>query len=425
MKRRGFIIALVFVFLIATVALVGCGGNGNTGGNGGGEGNTSGVGTAGLRWRYQSIWVPSITLWRGDKYFSDLVNVLAEGDLAIEYYEGGSLVTTSGELFDAVAQGTLDMGSDWPSYWEGKDTAFGLVTSTPMIFTPADYMVWMWQGGGLELVQELYAEYNLVWFPHSIKTPEAGMRSNVPIKTVDDYAGLKMRQCGRVQAMILEDLGGAAIFMPGAELYLALQRGTIDAAEFSVPEVDWSMGFQEVTKYWVVPGWHQPGPLAGIMINQDSWNELPDRVKFIFKEAAMSTMMWAWTYFEYSSIEYTEKFLDAGTEMSRLDDAALDRIQDLAWGYLINDAKDNPNHAKIAFSQILFLKGFSQHRDNQAPFMFGRNPKGLDAAYTQLEQIAKDHGVYDEVIQLERDVRVRMERLEFWEQGTPYTSNPR
>ena len=70
-----------------------------------------------------------------------------------------------------------------------------------------------------------------------------------------------MRQCGRVQANMLNDVGGSAIFTPGGEVYLSLQRGTIDAGEFSVPEVDWVMGFQEITKYWVLPGWHQPGPI--------------------------------------------------------------------------------------------------------------------------------------------------------------------
>jgi TRAP-type mannitol/chloroaromatic compound transport system substrate-binding protein len=81
----------------------------------------------------------------------------------------------------------------------------------------------------LELSQELYAKYGIVWFPHSVTSPESGQRSNKRITTGDGYKGVKMRQCGRVQAKILKDLGGAAIFMPGAEIYLALSRGTIDA----------------------------------------------------------------------------------------------------------------------------------------------------------------------------------------------------
>ena len=283
------------------------------------------------KWRYQTMWAPSITLWRGDKYFSDLVNILAAGELEITYFPGGTLMTRSDEIFDAVTKGGLNMASDWPSYWEGKNTAFSLITSYPMWLTPGDYMLWFWQAGGFELSQELYAKYGIVWFPHSVTGPESGQRSNKPIRKGDDYKGVKMRQCGRIQAKILQDLGGAAIFMPGAEIYLALSRGTIDAGEFSVPECDWAMGFQEVTKYWVLPGWHQPGPVSGIMVNKASWDKLPDRTKFMFKEAAMATMLWSWTYFEYSSGEYTRRFKEKGITMTHLDQPTLDKIQDLSY----------------------------------------------------------------------------------------------
>ncbi len=379
---------------------------------------------AAARWRYQTMWAPSITLWRGDKYFGDLMNRLATPDLEIRYFDGGTLVTRSDEMFDAVAKGTLEMGTDWPSYWEGKNTAFSLVTSTPMWLTPNDYMLWFWQGGGLELCQELYAKYGLVWFPHSVTGPESGQRSNKPIYKGDDYKNVKMRQCGRIQAKILADLGGAAIFMPGAEIYLALSRGTIDAGEFSVPECDWAMGFQEVTKFWVLPGWHQPGPVSGVMINKAAYDKLPDRVKFMFKEAAMATMMWSYTYFEYSSGEYTRKFKDKGIKMTKLDDATMVKIQALADKYLLADAEANPDHTKIAFSQAKYFKDLAEWRTIQTPFTFGRNPAHLDDIYGKLEALAKKFKVYDAVIANEREVRKRMEGQLFWKPGTPYKENP-
>ena len=379
---------------------------------------------AATRWRYQTMWAPSITLWRGDKYFGDLMNRLAAPDLEIRYFDGGTLVTRSDEMFDAVAKGTIEMGTDWPSYWEGKNTAFSLITSTPVWLTPVDYMLWFWQAGGLELSQELYGKYNIVWFPHSVTGPESGQRSNKPIYKGDDYKGVKMRQCGRVQAKILQDLGGAAIFMPGAEIYLALSRGTIDAGEFSVPECDWAMGFQEVTKYWVLPGWHQPGPVSGVMINKAAFNKLPDKTKFMFKEAAMATMMWAYTYFEYSSGEYTNKFKEKGIKMTKLDDATLTKIHELGYKYLIADAEANPDHAKIAFSQAKYFKDLAEWRSIQAPFTWGRTPPNFDATYAKLEELAKKHKVYDSVIALERQVRKRMEGQNFWKVGTPYMENP-
>jgi len=376
------------------------------------------------KWRYQTMWAPSITLWRGDKYFSDLMNILAAGDLEIQYFPGGTLMTRSDEIFDAVVKGSLNMATDWPSYWEGKNTAFALITSWPMWLTPGDYMLWFWQAGGFELSQELYAKYGIVWFPHSVTGPESGQRSNKPIRKGDDYKGVKMRQCGRIQAKILQDLGGAAIFMPGAEIYLALSRGTIDAGEFSVPECDWAMGFQEVTKYWVLPGWHQPGPVSGVMVNKASWDKLPDRTKFMFKEAAMATMMWSWTYFEYSSGEYTRRFKEKGITMTHLDQATLDKIQELSYNYLLVDAEANPDSAKIAFSQAKYFKDFGEWRTIQYPFLFGRTPPKLDDLYQKLEALAKKHKVYDSVIALERNVRKKMEKQEFWKPGTHYVENP-
>ena len=407
MKRR-VLLSLVGIMLAACVMV----------------GSTAEPVQAVTKWKFQSAWAPSITLWRGDKYFANLLGVMTEGDLEIQYFDGGTLVTKVPELFDAVSKGMLQMATDWPSYWEGKNTAFSLITSTPVWFTPADYLLWFWQAGGLELAQELYGKYGLVWYPHSVTGPECGQRSNKPISKGADYAGVKMRQCGRNQAKILQDLGGAPIFMSGSEIYLALSRGTIDAGEFSVPEVDWSMGLQEVTKYWVLPGWHQPGPVSGVMINKKAFDALPDRAKFMFKEAAMATMLWSWTYFEYSAGEYTNKFKAEGIELTHLDDETLDKIHEYAYKYLIEDAEANPDHAKIAFSQAKYFKDFSEWRTMQYPFMFGRTPPKLDELYVKLEEIAKKHGVYEDVIKLERSVRARMEAEQFWKPGTPYVENP-
>lgn len=376
-----------------------------------------------ITWTMETAWPPSITLWRGDKYFVNLVNTLADGEIQIQYQEGGTF-TSSTEMFDTVQAGAIQMGSDWPSYWEGRNTAFALLTSVPVIFSPGDYMLWYWQAGGLQLAQELYNKSGLMWFPHSVTGPESGQRSNVAVKTGSDYSKLKMRQCGRNQARILEELGGSAIFMPGGEIYMALDRGTIDAGEFSVPEVDWAMGMQEVTKYVVKPGWHQPGPVSGIIINKGAWDQLPDRVKFIFNEAAKATMLWSWTFFEYSSGEYTDKFKEAGTTITRLDDETLDKIQELASQRIVQDAKENPDHAKIAISMYQYLMDIKEWRNAQAPFTWGRNPTDLEQVYAELKQIAQDHGVYEAAIKARDDARARSKAEQFWKPGTPFVSNP-
>ena len=373
--------------------------------------------------RFQSIWPASIHLNKGDKYFANLVDVLCEDEVDIDYNDGGSLVKTD-EVFDAVSNGMLDMATDWPSYWEGKNSAYALITSWPMGFTPADYMIWYWQGGGLELAQELYGKDNIVWFPHAITGPESGQRTTEPVRSLEDYEGIKMRQCGRIQSKMLEDVGGSPVFMPGGEVYMGIQRGTIDGGEFSVPEVDWNMGFQEITDYWVLPGWHQPGPVWGVLINQDTWDSFSEMTKFKFKEAAMASMMWTWTYFEYGSSTYTNKFTDAGIEITRLDDEVLERLQKKSFDYMIEEAKKNADFAKIAFSQLDFFKRMETWRKIQRPFMYGRTPAGLDRVHEEIKKIAKDHGVFEEVREIQESARERNQKQNFWKPGTKFVNNP-
>jgi hypothetical protein len=107
-----------------------------------------------------------------------------------------------------------------------------------------------------------------------------------------------------------------------------------------------------------------------------------------------------------------------------LDKATLDKIQELANKYMIEDAEANPDYAKVAFSQVKYFKDYAEWRKIQEPFTFGRNLTNMDAMYSKLEAIAKKHKVYDSVIALERAVRKRMEKQEFWKMGTKYVENP-
>lgn len=372
---------------------------------------------------FETIWPQSITLWKPDKYFVDLVNTLANGHVEIEYNDGGTF-SGSQQIFDDVQTGAIDMGSDWPSYWEGRNTAFSLTTSVPIIFTPYDYMTWYWQRGGYELVNELYNKYGLHWFPHSVTSPESGQRTNTPVNTLEDYEGLRLRQCGRNQSRLLDGMGASAVFTPGGEVYAALDRGVLDGAEFSVPVVDWTMGLAEVTDYVVKPGWHQPGPISGIMINKDAYDQLDDYTKFVLKQAAQNTMMWSHTYFEETSGEYTNKFREAGTEYTRLDDEVLDRVVALVEEQILDDARENPDHAKLSFSMYDYLVNMKDWRELQKPFTAGYSWDSLVETHAKLADIAKEHGVYDEVVAVIADVKERNDKQGFWQPGTAYDNHP-
>jgi len=234
-------------------------------------------------------------------------------------------------------------------------------------------MLWVYHGGGYELIQEVYGKYGLVCLPFGAHGSESGIRSKKPINTIGDFKGLKIRIGGKLQGKVLQDLGGVQVMLAGAEVYEALQKGVIDGVEFNIPSVDLVMGLQEVTEYWLSPAWHAPAAIFGAMINKKVWDELSPRQKEILKTAAMANFIWSYTFLEYQNIEAAKKFLDKGIKITRLSDADVSKIQELVNKHTLDSCKDNPLFAKVAYSQYSFLKNFAQWRSIAQPFSFGRN----------------------------------------------------
>ena len=341
---------------------------------------TANTATAGQSWRMTTCWPPSIKFIEADRHFVNLVNEHMGDELKIKFFEGGALVPAF-ELLDAVSKGIVQAGGDWPNYWAGKNSAFDLLGAYPMGLTPSDYFVWIYQGGGFELYQELYAKFGVVYLPYWVSTSESGVRGNKKITSLNDYKGMKIRMSGQTQGKILKDLGAAQVMMAGGEIYQALEKGVIDAGEFSDPANDWGLGFQEVTKYWASPGWHQPASVGGVMINKKAWDKLHEKSRKLMVTLAKETFGWTYAFYEYSSAQATHKFLDAGIEITRLGDDDLKKIQDLAYGHMLESSKKNPMFARIAYSQLSFLKEVAKWREVASPFTAGRNPElpDLDA----------------------------------------------
>jgi TRAP-type mannitol/chloroaromatic compound transport system substrate-binding protein len=325
-----------------------------------------------IRWRMGTTWTPSIDLIHADRHFVEIVNELSGGELKFKLFSAGELVPAF-ELFDAVSTGTLEAGGDWPNYWSGKARAFDALGSYPMGLTPIDYAVWIYQYGGLEYYQKVYGKHGIFYLPHGITPMESGVRSNEPIRSLKDYKGLKIRMSGKTQGQLLEQLGAAQTMLSGGEIYQALEKGVIDAAEFSSPNNDWGMGFNEVTEYWATPGWHQPASVLGVMINKKAWDELSEHHQNILKQAAMANFLWSYTYFEKGAVDATEKFLESGTEVTRLSDEELESIQELTNKLTLETAKKDALFAEVIYAQYEYLEKMSQWRSLSQPFTFGRN----------------------------------------------------
>jgi len=327
-------------------------------------------------WTMTTTWPSSLELIETDKHFVDLANKLTTGELTIEFFEGGSLVP-SGEVFGAVESGTIQAGADWPGYWAGRDAAFSALATTPSLFNAVDYANWIQQWGGAQIYNDIYGQFGMVYLPYGITNNESGFRTNEPITSLEDLQGKRLRLSGLEQGRLLERLGGNQVSMAGGEIYQSLERGVIDGAEFSTPNVDWSGGFQQVTKYWATPGWHQSASVFGVMINKASWDALPEQTREKLQIAADATMMWSLAFTEKRATEAYAKFDEAVT-INRYDDETLAKVQEMANEVIIEVSCENPNSAKVYVSMLEYLADYAQWRDASAPFNLGRTPNGPD-----------------------------------------------
>lgn len=339
-------------------------------------------------WTMTTTWPSSLELIEIDKHWVELVNQLVDDDkLTIEFYDGGSLVP-AGEVFGAVRSGTVQAGADWPGYWAGRDSAFSPLSTTASLFNAVDYVNWIQEWGGADLYNEVYGKFGMVYLPYGVTNNRSGFRTvDKPVKTIEDLNGLRLRLSGLEQGKLLEKLGGNQVSMAGGEIYQSLERGVIDGAEFSTPNVDFSGGFQQVTKYWSTPGWHQSSSVFGVMINKSAWDALDEDTQNKLQIAADANLLWSLAFTEKRATEAFAQFKEAGTEINRLDDAALEQIQKMANETIEEVACENPLSAKVYASQISYLQDYASWRDASAPFNLGRTPQGPDLA--KIEECAQ------------------------------------
>jgi len=326
-------------------------------------------------WKMASVWSGELrALLDADKYFAERVKILSGGKLNIKVYPAGEICGPN-EVLDIVSSGTVESGGVVACYSGGKNSAFDLLCTDQVGFTAEDYLLWIYQGGGLEIYHKLYGDYNTIYFPHNIGHMESGIRSREPIKTLGDLKGKNIRMSGVVQSKILQHFGGNPVSLSISELYEAIRRGTVDGAEVSNPYNDKTANLHEVAKYWLTPGWHQTSTVYGVVFNLDAYNNLPDDLKEVIKSASMETMVEKTTFMVYQDALATEFFIKEGVEINKLTTEEIDEIEEVKHSIQEDLAAKNPDYAMVLKSMIDYQKMFAPYRESASPFLFGRNPK--------------------------------------------------
>ena len=240
---------------------------------------------AAIRWRLASSFPRSLdTIYGAAEVFAARVKSLSGGKFEISTHAAGELMPAFG-VVDGVQQGTVEMAHTAPYYFFGKNECFALGCAIPFGLNSRQMTAWMFEGNGLKLMREFYAKYNIVNFPGGNTGAQMGGWYRKEIKSVADVKGLKMR-IGGFAGRVLERMGGVPQNIPGGEIYQALEKGTIDAAEWIGPYDDLKLGFHKVAPYYYYPGWWEGGLQLDLYINQKAYDALSAENKSIVETAS-------------------------------------------------------------------------------------------------------------------------------------------
>ncbi len=311
------------------------------------------------RWKMVLPWSKGLLFYDMAVHFCDTVRLASGGRLDIKAYSAGELVPAM-EVFDAVSKGSFDAGHDWPGYWKGKNEAFTAFGSVPYGLDAELYNIWLYERGGLKEMQALYGQYNLFALPGGQVGQEMGLNSNKKATKMEDFKGMKVRTWGWYLD-ILNELGASGVATPGGEVYLALQTGVLDAAEFSSPAVNYPMGFDEVTKYIIQPGVHQPACQFAFFFNKKSYDALGDDLKWILDTAAKETQLWSYSWLNNLNAEAIRRFKEK-TEIVMMDEAAIIDFAKTTQVYLEKVKERSPDSKRLLESQEALKKDFADWR---------------------------------------------------------------
>jgi TRAP-type mannitol/chloroaromatic compound transport system substrate-binding protein len=240
---------------------------------------------AAIRWRLTSSFPKALdTLFGVNDVFAAKVKAMSGGKFEITTHAPGELVPAFGTV-DALQNGTVEAANTAPYYYFGKDETFALGCAIPFGLNSRQMTAWMYEGNGLKLMREFYAGYNIINFPMGNTGAQMGGWFRKEIKSLADFKGLKFR-CGGFAGKVVERIGGVPQNIPGGEIYQALEKGTIDAAEWVGPYDDQKLGFVKVAKNYAYPGWWEGGPQLDLHINTKAWEALSAENKAIVEAAA-------------------------------------------------------------------------------------------------------------------------------------------
>jgi TRAP-type mannitol/chloroaromatic compound transport system substrate-binding protein len=299
------------------------------------------------KWKMVTTWPPGFpVLQEGAERFANNVKQMSNGRIDIKVYAGGELIPAL-QTFDAVSQGTVEMGHGSAYYWAGKVPEAQFFSTVPFGMTARGMNAWLYDGGGLALWRETYQPFHVIPFPLGNTGVQMGGWFNKEINSLDDIQGLKMRIPG-LGGKVFAKAGGNPVLLAGSELYTALERNTIDATEWIGPYHDQRLGLYRAAEHYYYPGWHEPGSVLELTINERAWNSLSDDLKAIIENAAAAENVRMLSEMEQKNMAALQELLAReGVQVHKFPDDVLSKLKTLTDETLSEEAASDPKFKRI------------------------------------------------------------------------------
>lgn len=276
-----------------------------------------------LQWRMTSSYPKTLdTLFGTAEYFAKIVAEMTDNRFQIQVFAPGEIVGGL-QAADAVADGTVEAAQTPSYYYWGKDPTFALATGLPFGLNNRLQNAWMYEGGGIDLMNTFYAKYNLFGLPGGNSGAQMGGWYKKEINTADDWKGLKIR-IGGFGGTVLARLGAVPQQIAAAEVYQALEKGTIDAAEWVGPYDDERLGLHRVARYYYYPGWWEAQAMIHFFFNLEAWRALPKTYQAIVQTAAQAANLAMVARFDVKNPPALHRLAADGAILRPFSEAVLD-----------------------------------------------------------------------------------------------------
>jgi TRAP-type mannitol/chloroaromatic compound transport system substrate-binding protein len=328
-----------------------------------------------LQWRLVSSFPRGLdTIYGSAEVLAERVAALTEGRFRIRVYPAGEIVPGL-QVMDAVQQGTVQMGQTASYYFTGKNPALAFDTCFPFGLTARQQDAWLDEGGGRELVDQLFADFSIVTLPAGNTGAQMGGWFKRPVESLTSLRGLKMRIPG-VGGEVMDRLGVTVQVLAGGDIYPALERGAIDATEWVGPYDDEKLGFHKVARYYYYPGWWEPGPSLSFYVHAREWQRLPATYQEALRSAASAAARSMMTRYDAKNAPALDRLLAQGTELRRFPDELMRAAQETARAILEQHAARDGAFRRVYDSWVAFrdasFRWFGTAELGYAEFAFPR-----------------------------------------------------